>query len=76
MRRLCLSPRFPGSGATLAHGCVDVYLFTVHLMLLSRISHSIPPSSVASALQEPPQVIGPRFTHLAKRLNQTNELPN
>ena len=34
---------FPGSTATLAHGSVDVYLFTVHLMLLSCISHSIPP---------------------------------
>lgn len=34
---------FPGSRATLAHGSIDVYLFTVHLMLLSCISHSVPP---------------------------------
>lgn len=33
---------FPGSTATLAHGSIDVYLFTVYLMLLSCISHSIP----------------------------------
>lgn len=34
---------FHGSTATLANGSVDVYSFTVHLMLLSCISHSIPP---------------------------------